>query len=204
MKTLLALGLLFLAACASPRLQIERLATARVAPDFATYSLHRVGLVPLLGHTLDAEHTEALQGVFFSEFSRQTHFEIVPLDWRDLEEVQQSDPYVRGHYRPETVIDLARRFRLDGVLVGTITNCQFYTPQQLSLQFELVATETGSAIWSASVHLDSSSERVVEAVHAYYQASEPTKTADGDGWELALLSPRLFAQFAAWQIASLL
>jgi len=201
----LALCLLGLASCtALGKGQVEHLATARVTPDFETYQLHRVGLMPLAGRELQDEQAEMLQNALFTEFSHQTPYEIVPLDPQDLEEVVQIESYRRGRYESQMVIDLARRFRLDGVLIGTVIDYQYYSPQRLSLQVDLVASETGAAIWSGSVSLDGTSERVHRAVEAYFEASESVKTADGKGWEIALLSPRLFAQFAAWQISKML
>jgi hypothetical protein len=184
--------------------QVEHLATAQVTPDFETYTVHRVGLLPFKGRTLDFEHAEILQSAFYTEFSQQTPFEVVPLKHGDLEQVEQTESYVRGHFEPRMVIDLARRFRLDAVLVGTVVDYQYYSPQRLSVQMDLVASETGAAIWSSSVQLDASSSRVREALEAFFRSSDWVKTEDDEGWEIALLSPRLFAQFAAWQLAQLL
>lgn len=183
---------------------VEHLATAKVTPDFETYEVQRVGLLPLKGRALDAEHAEILQSAFYTELSQQTPYEIVPLGSADLEEVEQLESYVRGRFEPRMVIALARRFRFDAVLVGTVVDYQYFSPQRLSVQMDLVASETGAAIWSSSVQLDASSPRVREALEAYYRSSDSIEAEDGQGWEIALLSPRLFAQFAAWQIAKML
>ncbi len=184
--------------------EVEHLARAQVASDFNTYKLHRVGLLPICGRDLDHDHAKMVQEAFYTELSLKTPFEVVPLDARDLEEVRQGESYIRGRYDPNMVIDLARRFRFDGMLIGTVIDHEFYTPLRLSVQMELVSTETGAAIWSSSVQLDASSSRVQEAIEAFYHDSAAVETADGDGWEIALLSPRLFAQFAAWQVARML
>jgi len=186
------------------REQVEHLATAQVAPDFTSYEVHRVGLLPLLGRKLDGEQAQILQSAFYTEFSLQTPFEVIPLERGDLEEVNQANSYVQGRYEPKMVIELARRFRLDGMLIGTVVDYKFYHPQRLSLQMDLVASETGAAIWSSSVQLDATSPRVRQAIENYYRASDGVQSEDGQGWEIALLSPRLFAQFAAWQITRML
>ena len=205
MKRLIALGLLALPSCGLLEDQrVDHLATAQVTSDFATYDLHRVGLMPFSGRDLDVDHAQTLQSAFFTEFSLQTPFEVVPLNRRDLEEVRRTEAYVRGRYESAMVIDLARRFRFDAVLVGTVVDCQVFSPQRLSVQVDLVATETGGTIWSSAVQLDATSPRVREALEAYYRSSDAVETEDGQGWELALLSPRLFAQFAAWQVAKML
>lgn len=205
MRQLLLLALISLTACNSLSEQrVEHLATGRIAEDFNSYSIHRVGLLPILGRGADAQHAEILQAAFYTELSQQTPFDVIPLSQSDLEEVDYAESYVRGVYEPEMVIALARRFRFDAMFVGTVVDCSFYSPQRLSVEMELVATETGAAIWSSSVQLDSASSRVRKALRAFYLDSGAVMSMDGNGWELALLSPSLFAQFAAWQIATML
>lgn len=200
----LLLLLLPLFACVSVPQQVEHLATARIAPDFETYTIHRVGLVPLLGRPLDPEQGEVLHSAIFTELSRKTPYEIVPLSGHDLEYICVDDPYIRGRYEPQAIIDLSRRFHLDAIVVGTVTDYQYYTPQRLSLQLNLVAAETGASIWSSSVHLDATADKVQTAVRDFYEANESLEETGGQGWEIALLSPRLFARFAVWQTLRLL
>jgi len=175
------------------------LATARITSDFETYTLRRVGLVPLRGFDLDVDQERVLRSAIFNEFSQGTPYEIVPLERNDLEEVPGSDPYRRGRYDPRTIIALSRRYELDGVFVTTITDHQFFDPQRLSMQIDLVATETGVAIWSSSIHLDASHPEVRKSLRAYLEREDESET-----WEINLLSPRSFAQFAAHQMARML
>jgi len=116
-----------------------------------------------------------------------------------LAELESSDPYRRGWYKPKTIIGLSRRYSLDGILFGTVTQERFFPPQLLALQVELVSAETGLVIWSGSVDLDASDERVVTGLRLYYSDDD-----DGENWRVALLSPERFARFAAFQIACLL
>ena len=195
-----------LAACTSAptREDAKLFATARVVTDFESYDLHRVGLLPLLGQEIWSEQSEPVQSGFLSELSRTTPFEVVHLGAEDLMEIPGSDPYRRGWYDPRTIIALAKRYQLDAVFVGTLADAQFFAPQRLAVQLDLVACETGAAIWSGSVHLDASDADVrdslmtwaTDATAADYRGSEPS--------DLALLSPRRFARFAAWQLSQLL
>jgi hypothetical protein len=192
-------GLVLTTGCAFNQPADLDLATANIASDFETYSLQRVGLVPLSGLDLDADQEQVLRSAIFTEFSRGTPYEIVPLDMQDLEEVPGSDPYRRGRYDPRTIIALARRYQLDGVFVTTVTDHQFFEPQRLSMQIDLVATETGVAIWNGSIHLDASSPDVRKALRVYCQ-----RVDESESWEVNLLSPRSFAHFAAHQLARML
>ena len=196
-----ALGVLLLPACAvlTDQAVARDLATERVASDFDTYHLRRVGLVPLTGLDLDVDQERVLRSAIFTEFSQGTPYEIVPLEANDLEEVPGSDPYRRGRYDPRTIIALSRRYQLDGVLVTTVTDHQFFEPQRLSMQVDMVATETGVAIWSGAIHLDASNPEVRGALRAYCKQQDA-----GESWEVNLLSPRSFAHFAAHQLARML
>jgi hypothetical protein len=192
-------GLALSTGCALHQTADLDLATAHVTADFETYRVQRVGLVPLTGLDLDADQEQVLRSAIFTEFSRGTPYEIVPLDVQDLEEVPGSEPYRRGRYDPRTIIALARRYQLDGVFVTTITDHQFFEPQRLSMQMDLVATETGVAIWNGSIHLDASSPDVRKALRYYCQ-----RVDQSESWEVNLLSPRSFAHFAAHQLARML
>ena len=197
-------ALVLCGACATPHPGMPTLATARVAEDFDTYHLNRVGLLPFEGADLTAEQTAALESAFFAELSLSTPFELVSLGEAELEEIKQSDPYLRGWYRPETIYGLARRYSLDAILFGTVTQNQFFPPQKLALQVDMVVAETGTVIWSSSVHLDATEKRVRDGLKVYFSNPDGRMDDQSQDWRLALLSPARFAQFAAFQVASLL
>ncbi|MEM7516995.1 MAG: hypothetical protein AAF368_08755, partial [Planctomycetota bacterium] len=81
---------------------------------------------------------------------------------------------------------------------GTVTDVQSFSPQRLSLQMDLVAAETGIAIWSSSIHLDGADPGLRASLR------EEARQLERDDWEIALLSPRHFARLAANEIAKLL
>ena len=203
MKTpalVLALGA-SLAGCLTVRpAEMPRLASAVVSSDFDSYALRRIGLPPFSARDSATTRGLDLPRALHSELSQSTPFEIVRLDGADLAELDASDPYRRGWYKPKTIIGLAERYNLDGILFGTVTQERFYPPQLLSLQVDLVSAETGLVIWSGSVNLDASDGRVQTGLKVYYAGAEE----DDQSWRVALLSPERFARFAAFQIACLL
>lgn len=190
------------AACLSVSRSVEPLAEARIVSDFDTYTLRRIGLLPFAGDGLARGRSEELQAAFFAEISAATPFEVVPLEPRDLDEIQISEPYRRGAYEPRMIIGLSRRFNLDAILIGTVTDQQHFPPQRLGIQVDMVAAETGLVIWSASLQLDAAKRRVRDSLRVWSQLDQGD--LDGEGWELALISPRRFGRFAAWQVARLL
>jgi len=191
---------MFLGGCVSPRSRpVPRLATAEVTNDFATYDLHRVGLLPFQGRSIEPSEAADLQMSFLSEMERATPYEIVLLNDTDMEMIDSVSPHRRGWYDSKTIIELSKRYNLDGILFGNVTESRFFSPQLLSLSVELVASETGLVIWSSSVHLDAGDPRVRDGIQAFYGTEEQP-----DAWRVALLSPERFSRFAAYQIASLL
>jgi hypothetical protein len=197
----LTLAALAAAGCRSTPPDPGPLASSAIAADFATYRITRVGLLPFLGRDLEAEGAANLQRAFQLELARVMPYEIVPLSDADLDEVHASAPYLRGRHEPRAILELARRFRLDALLIGTVTQNQPYPPQALGIELELVATETGQPLWTSAVQLDAGEARVRTRLELW-QASQK---ADGGGREsvqLTLVSPERFARFAAWEVAA--
>jgi len=128
-------------------------ATRRVA-DYSTYTLRRVGLLPIFGDALDARRQQEFRQAFLFEFARAAPYEVVALDPTQIAEVDPTRPHERGVYSSRTVLELARRYRLDGLIVGEVTQLEVYSPQMLAVQLELISAETGLVIWSSSVHID--------------------------------------------------
>lgn len=176
------------------------LARTRIASDYPTYSLRRVGLLPFSGAGLDPARAQELQSAFCFELTRRAPYEVVVLDSQQLAEIDPSRPYERGVYSTRTVLETARRFRLDGLLVGTVTHMQSYAPQTLGMQLELVAAETGLVIWSAAVDLDTADAPVRRSIDTYQSLRRDESGEQGDV-EVVLLSPASLMRFAAGEVA---
>ena len=193
-----ALGL---ASCASLGMDAPRqLAQTRRVADYPTYSLRRVGLLPFGGDMLDGRRESEFRDAFLFEFSRHAPYEVVVLDAAKIAEVDPTRPYERGEYSSRTVLELARRFRLDGLLVGDVTQFEVYSPQLLGVQLDLVAAETGLVIWSSSVHIDAGDATLTPNFERFrsLQRDDPAGWAD---LQITLLSPSRLARFAAYEMA---
>jgi hypothetical protein len=97
------------------------------------------------------------------------------------------------------VLELARRFNFDGLVVTHVTDRHAYAPQRLGLEVELTSCDTGLPIWSASLRLDAAQERTQHSLRAWFE-HEREKAQSNESVELYLLSPQRFAEFAAAQI----
>lgn len=204
MRALRRCALLFalgLAACASSKQQeVPVLATGRITSDFASYSVRRVGLLPIHASADELATDGDLEQAFQAELAASTGYEVVQLAPADLLELGRLDPHRRGAYAAESLLELRRRFLLDAVAVASVSSRRVVAPQRLGLQLDLISCETGATLWSARVMLNAADAETREALEIWSQ--QHTKTEGGA--ELALLSPRRFARFAAWQIAQLL
>ncbi len=190
-----------LAGCQStsstPKL-LPTLARTRASDDLDTYSLRRVGLLPPLG--AQGEEAAALQAALGFELARRASFEVIALDAGDLAEVQLDQPHVRGRYTPQSILAIAHRFRLDGLLVGTVTHLEPYAPQSLGLGLELVAVDTGLVVWSSTIDVDTSELRVRDSLEAY-QAARLGGGDPADDLSVLMLSPASLMRFAASEMA---
>lgn len=183
--------------------EVPVLASAQISEDLVEHSLGRVGLLPV--QVLDTQAVDAsfqsaqLSSIFHGEFSRAARFELLQLGPREMEAVAQGDPFRRGRYEPEMLVELGRRFRLDALLIVHVGGQRVYAPQTLSAQAELVSLSTGGILWSGQVHLDAADPQVTQGLEVFY--SDAIGGEVTGPWTLALHSPERFARFGAWQLA---
>ena len=176
------------------------LARSQFAADIDSYRVHRVAVVPFIGKEVDEIRAQELEASFALELAEFVPYEIVQLSSADLQEISRAEPYRRGWYEPKTLLEIADRFHVDAILVGTVRELWPYTPMRIATQVELVSCETGMVAWSSSVELDARDGRVQQALNAWFVLERDSSDAPGDE-ALALLSPALFARFATRELA---
>ncbi len=172
------------------------LASAEVSQDYYGSHFRRVGILPFVGQDLRDTLSASLQKSMQFEVARSTQYELVLLNPVDFEGIDQSDPHRRGWYHPTTVIELAKRYSLDAIIFGTVTEERFYTPQLLALTVDLVSAETGQVVWTSNLYLDANDRRVKDGLNAYYSDEE-----NPNSWRISMISPERFSRFAAYQVA---
>lgn len=202
MKNVLACAVLVCGTlgCATTKHEVPCLATTRVVADRAEYDLRRIGVLSFQGADLGVEEARTLQHSLMTALSLRTTAELVPLSAADIEEVSDNEPFRRGWIRPETVVTLARRYKLDAIFIGTVTERRSYLPQRLALEAELISCDTGVSIWNSSIQLDAAQDRTRLALKAWFE-NERGAEATNEAWDLYLLSPTRFAEFGAAQMA---
>jgi hypothetical protein len=190
-----------LAACASTtKSSTGGLATTRVAVDRDQYTLRRIGLLPIESKDLRADEKRAFQAALAAEFSSRWHAEIVPLHADDATGTSMPDSFRTGRIEAAAIVTMAHRHNLDGLVAVTVTDRRAYPPQRLGLEVELTACDTGLPIWAASLRLDAATERTRGALRDWFD-DQRSDELPPEAWDLCLLSPQRFAEFAAAQVA---
>ncbi|MEL6903784.1 MAG: hypothetical protein AAFP22_00170, partial [Planctomycetota bacterium] len=173
-RALLHAALLCAAVAAAPGClgptEVPLMGSARITSDFDSYAISRVGIVPfgaLEGTELVPHEVGEIEAQFQAEFAASTPYELVALRGLDLAEVLTPEPFRQGTYSPTTIRTLRDRYRLDALLLGSVTTRDVIPPQVLGAQVDLVSCETGAVVWSASVVVDASRREVRDAVEVW-------------------------------------
>jgi hypothetical protein len=161
--------------------------------------MRRVAILPVHHPRLPGEVLKDVDSAFNAELSKKAVFEVVPItrsamelltDRREISSVEQ----VPG--------DLFRKLRdqygVEGVMFNDLTHYSPYRPVSLGVRSKLVDIESGSIHWASDIMLDSGNANVAASARAYQKIlgrdNFPVRSDGGT----VLMSPRLFAQFAAF------
>lgn len=199
---LIALLAGFGAGCAAP-VSVPTMGSAEIVSDFQTYQIRRVGFLPfrpLHAAQLTPQEVGSIETSFHAEFAAGTPYDIVPLSREDLSEIVSLEPFRRGTYPPAAILAIRDRFSLDALLVGSVTARRVTPPLVLGAQIDLISCETGQTLWSADLLLDASIAATREGLEIW----AAQELGEEHGARMAMLSPRKFAHFAAYQMARLL
>ena len=184
-------------------IEVPTMGSAQIVSDFESYTIRRVGFLPfrpLHSAQLGAADVASIETSFHAEFSSGTSYDIVALSADDLSEILPLEPFRRGTYAPEAILAIRDRYRLDALLVGSVTARQVTPPLVFGAQIDLISCETGQTLWSADLLLDSSIAETREALGVWAEE----KLGEEHAARMAMISPRKFAHFAAYQMARLL
>lgn len=161
--------------------------------------MRRVALLPVYHERFPSEALQDLDYAFNSELAKKTVFEVVPVSRRQMEgliglrEVSSVDKIPGDLFKK-----LKEHYGVEGVMFTDVTHYSPYRPVAVGVRSKLVDIETGRIHWASDVLFDSSNSGVAEAARRYQRVlGRDNFPVEGDGGTI-LLSPRLFAQFAAY------
>ncbi len=167
--------------------------------EYNDTNVQRVLLVPFTFETRRDKIVKEVTDAFFIELQKSTKFDtIVPQESLDLF-LQQGDIWNRGVVRAKIIIEAKKRYKVDAIIFGTITQYKPYEPPILGVKVGMFSTVSGNVVWSSDAIFDSSESSVIQLVKTYYKNNFQKKQTLYD-WRIILLSTKRYAQFVAHHI----
>jgi hypothetical protein len=160
--------------------------------------IRRVALLPVYHNRFPAEALLDLDVAFNSELAKKTVFEVVTVSRPEMEALigLREVPSV-GKVPGDLFAKLKERYGVDGVMFTDVTHYSPYRPVAVGVRSKLVDIEQGRIHWASDVLYDSSNAQVAAAAQEYQKVlGQNHFPVEGD-YGTILMSPRLFAQFAA-------
>ncbi len=166
------------------------------------YNNTRLQRVLLLPFSIESNRDKVVNEVtdaFLIESQKISKFSvIVPRKFQDILS-QQNDIWTRGLIRSETIVMAKKRYNVDAIIFGTITQYHPYEPPVLGIKIGMFSTKTGNIMWSADAIFDSREASVIKLLKTYYKDHYQRKQSLYD-WEILLLSMKRYAQFVAFHM----
>jgi TolB-like protein len=161
--------------------------------------VRRIMVLPFREAASVQADTYVVRESFLAELAKLQRFEVIPLPSGTAADDKVYRALTRGRISAESLVALAKRYRLDGVLVGTITSYRPYLPPHLGLRTKLFSVHSGSFIWAAEGLYDANDLRTMEDLE-HYQKSFLAEESSMHGVRINLLSPRKFASYVCHRL----
>ena len=186
---------LLCSSCSVPKKEASGpLVRTYVDPDFRTYRMQRVVMLPFDQPDHATESAATLETSFRDALQRRVGLEVVLAEPSILEEVGLDSPYELGKFSLALLAQLASVYHADGVLFGAVTSWRPYEPLVVGASVELVVVTTGMTVWDADSLIDTAEGQVVRAVE---RDMEVRGSGMVDEWAIALRSPRHISRYLA-------
>lgn len=185
-----------LGSCKMHRPPTEKPINSYLAEPADLANVRRIMVLPFAREAgVDAD-PQNVRDAFVAELQKLRRFEVVPLPATAQEDDELNRSIHRGRLSTEAMVRLCDRYRLDGLLVGTVTAWRAYTPPHLGMRTQLISVHSGATIWAVDALYDSADRTTVDDLQLY---SKRTQADDGTlhGWEMNLLSPTKFTNYVA-------
>lgn len=193
-----ALGL---SACQMPVAPGQKPVNTFRADDADVDGVRRVMVLPVVAEAGITAPLDQLRSVVVDELTKLQMFEVVPLPDNTDEDEAVYAALRRGQLAIDALVALGRRYRLDGVVLGTITSYRAYPPAHLGMRLQMLSLHSGARVWAAEGQYDAAETATLDDMQNYarsYLAAE----ASMHGWEINLVAPTRFAGFVAHRLVA--
>jgi hypothetical protein len=175
------------------------------APDVRSYrspsigAVDRILVLPFIPENDFPDQADMLTARFIQGIRSGT-FTVLPLPDASVTTSLVADVRLRGSVRAADLVKLQEDYRVDAVVIGSVTRYDPYAPQVVGLDVKLVSTRSGMILWQARKVFDATEESVHRDALAWYDRYVSETEAEF-GPEVVLLSPKAFARYACSRLA---
>jgi len=172
------------------------------AAHFDLHAVARVLLLPLANESPFPYVAEEMGTALAAELQRLGCFEVVVAP-RCPEFCAFQGVHTTGRFDEQAFLDLARTFKVDGILVGSVTQYHPYVPPRIGLALQLICPGEGVVVASVDGLWDARQKELAEEARVYYRDTVCLFHAPSAS-ELAITSPQLYQRFVAHEVVEAL
>jgi hypothetical protein len=163
-------------------------------------NVRRVVVLPFTAAAGLVADTGLVRAAFLDELTKLQRFEVVPLPEAAPEDERLYRSLERGRLSTQDLVELGARYRVDGLILGTVTSWRPYLPPHLGLRVHLLSIHSATQVWAAEGLYDAADGAVREDLEEY-AATFAAEEASLHGSEIHLISPRKFARYVCHRLA---
>jgi len=172
------------------------------AAHFDLHAVSRILLLPLANESPFPYVADEMGTALAAELQRLGCFEVVVAP-RCPEFCAFQGVHTSGRFDEQAFLDLARTFKVDGILVGSVTQYHPYVPPRIGLSLQLICPGEGVVIASVDGLWDARQKELAEEARVYYRDTVCLFHAPSAS-ELAITSPQLYQRFVAHEVVEAL
>lgn len=171
--------------------------------EYSNTTVQRVLLLPFTIESRRDKVSVDVTEAFSIELQRSAKFDIVEAQgFQDILS-QQKDIWTRGLIRAETIVEAKKRYKVDAIIFGKITQYQPYEPPILGIKIGMFSAKSGNIMWTADAIFDSSQASVIKLLKSYHRKQYQRKQSLYE-WNIIMLSMKRYAQFVAYHMIATL
>jgi hypothetical protein len=172
------------------------------APGYTAALGPRILLLPLANETCFPQAGDQVRDALAAELQSIGCLEVV-VPPCDADAYISQAVHVQGRFDEAGMLALARTFRVDTVLLGTLTDYQPYMPQRIGLSLRLVSPPAAAVIASVDGLWDARDKQLADQVCAAGSGLSDALSASFKN-DLLLASPQQFQRYVCHQAVQVL
>lgn len=173
--------------------------TAYRSPNLLADPPRRILVMPVIPTVFDGGYSQRWYHLFTSELRSLNRFEVVNADPEVVLVQQCLEQAKQGLYPEDTLVELARFYRVDGVIFSRMDNFDPYWPPRMSLNVNLVETFNGETLAAVDGNWDARDKCIEVLIQDY--AHDVTTSQEMSNPDIFLQSPEYFGKFVANHVA---